>query len=526
MNIRYCKINKKENDMKEIIEKLESGKSRKVIIGILILILALQVVARVYFGCKKQYFHMDEMYSYGLMNYHNLNITDNHDFLNQWHTKEYYQDYLTVNSDEVWDLTPVYENQKNDVHPPVYYLLLRIASTFTINNFSKWTGITLNILLFIFSSILVYLISNRLFHSKVIALIICAFNGFTFMALESTLYIRMYELANLNILLLTYTQLLILDKKQLKFVNCIPIIIALLLGGLTHYYFFIYAAATYIMYVVKCMKEKSYRNLGIYTGAMIVAAIIFLAIFPHAINHVLFGYRGLNGGDGTGYVIKIAAFLNIIVQNLSGYFLVFIPVILYIMTKNREKKYTENKSSNDNIDWLLLPLIAYFFVVAKNAPYLEIRYMIPIGSALTISIIYFIWKFLKQYYIKKHVAIILIIFCTIMIASPFITGNKLSFTYSQFNHIADVIEEKQLPIIYIFDTSRNRFLDDLYLFTLTDKAIVIDSKELDKFEGEIQSQEQYILICNNEEISKEFLKGKNATYIQRMNACDIWQITK
>ena len=90
---------------------------------------------------------MDEMYSYGLMNYNKLNIADNEDFQNVWHNKEYYLDYLTVNQNEKWNLKPVYENQKNDVHPPLYYLLLRISASFTIDRFSKWSGIILNIII-------------------------------------------------------------------------------------------------------------------------------------------------------------------------------------------------------------------------------------------------------------------------------------------------------------------------------------------------------------------------------------------
>lgn len=515
--------------MKKFIERIENRKNRNLVIGILIFIIILQIISRMYFGCQKEYFHMDEMYSYGLMNYHNINITDNKDFYDKWHTKEYYQDYIEVNSDEVWNWSPVYENQKNDVHPPLFYLLLRMASMFTIDGFSKWTGIILNMMLFICSSILVYLISKRIFKSKVMALLVCAFSGFTFLALSSTIYIRMYELANLNILLLVYLQLRLLDKEKLKFVQCIPIIIALLLGGLTHYYFFIFATVIYIMYVAKCVREKSYRNLGIYTGAMIVAAIIFLAIFPHAINHVLFSYRGLNGGNETGYIEKIMRFADIIVRNLSGYFLVLVPVILYIMTKSKEKKL-QDKKEKDNIDWLFLPFVIYFLIVVKNAPYIELRYMIPIGSVATVCFIYFIWKYLKKYYEVEKVISIIAIFGIIMIIIPlilscFVSEARVSFTYSEWNHIADKIEEKGLPIVYIFDKDRNRFLDDMYLFTLVDRSIVIDSKKMKEFEEELQKEKRYILICNNEDVYNEFLKGKNAFYLQHMNACDIWEIT-
>ena len=47
-----------------------------------------------------------------------------------------FEDYLEVNNNEIYNIKPVYENQKNDVHPPLYYLLLRISATFTINKFT------------------------------------------------------------------------------------------------------------------------------------------------------------------------------------------------------------------------------------------------------------------------------------------------------------------------------------------------------------------------------------------------------
>ena len=253
--------------MKNIKEKIIDN---KLVIIILAIIIVLQVVARVYIGEKKEYFHMDEMYSYGLMNYNKLNIADNDDFYNNWHNKQYYKDYLEVNSDEVWNLKPVYENQKNDVHPPLFYLIV-----------------------------------NKLCKNKYIALIASAFSTFTIIGLSATMYIRMYELANFNILLLVYTQLNLIEKVELRFKDCIPVIIALLLGGLAHYYFFIFAFVIYIMYAIKCIKEKKFKNLGIFTGAMVVAAIIFLLIFPFAINHVLFSYIGLSGVGEVKYNEKI-----------------------------------------------------------------------------------------------------------------------------------------------------------------------------------------------------------------------------
>ena len=124
-------------------------KNKKEILIIVILIL-IQSIIYVFVGANKSYLHIDEAYSYGLTNYDKVEIEENADFYNTWHNKEYYEDYLTVNEDEIGDLKPVYENQKNDVHPPLYYLLLRIAMSFSVGSFSKWAGFGLNIVIYAF----------------------------------------------------------------------------------------------------------------------------------------------------------------------------------------------------------------------------------------------------------------------------------------------------------------------------------------------------------------------------------------
>ena len=123
-------------------------KLNKIEIILLILVILLQVIVRVDVGKKKSYIHIDEGYSYGLMNYKKVDIISNDDFYNTWHNSEYYTDYLTISKVERLNFFSVYENQKNDVHPPFYYLMLRIAALFTVEEFSKWSGIVLNILIF------------------------------------------------------------------------------------------------------------------------------------------------------------------------------------------------------------------------------------------------------------------------------------------------------------------------------------------------------------------------------------------
>ena len=127
-----------------------NNKNNKLIIIAFIVIIVLQIIAIVYATSQREYYHIDEIYSYGLMHYKRAFIYENEDFINNWHNSEYFKDYIEINDSEKYDFSAVYNNQAEDVHPPIYYLLLRIACSFNINIFSIWPGTILNIILFIY----------------------------------------------------------------------------------------------------------------------------------------------------------------------------------------------------------------------------------------------------------------------------------------------------------------------------------------------------------------------------------------
>ena len=482
---------------------------------ILIIIILVQILIRIYFGYQKQYFHMDEMYSYGLMNYNKLNIADNEDFLNKWHNKEYFEDYLEVNDNEIYNIKPVYENQKNDVHPPLYYLLLRISATFTINKFTKWTGILLNITIFIISSIMVYLISKELFKNKIYAVLTTLINGLTLISLNSTLYIRMYELCNLNILIITFLHMKIYNKEKIRPINIFLISTFMILGGLTHYYFFIYAFVLYLIYTVKCIKQKNYKNLMIYNIGIFISSVIYILIFPYAILHIFFSYRGVT--VEVDVIKNIVGYCKKINQEFFNGLLPFIIILTGIIAIKPKKS---DIKMNGEMVLLVTPILIYLLTIVLKAPYIETRYIIPIYSSMIIAIAYCLREFVRKRASCKHTLFIISIIFFTIIYSPFVKNTKIEYIYSQYNNIAEKIAEKNLPIIYVFNTKENRILDDLYLFTLVDKSIIIDVENYDKTES------NFILICNNgvnEEKIKSTINGK-IEYVQRMNACNIYEV--
>ena len=193
-----------------------NSKFKEVLVVVILLIV--QTVIYVVCGFNKSYIHMDEAYSLGLASYDKTEIQANDDFYDTWHTGKYYEDYLTVNDDEKDSYSGVYENQKNDVHPPFYYLILRFAMGFNLNNFSMWPGIIVNIVIYMFITIFMYLILQKLLqketHVKEKAILLAFISSITMASLTSVLYIRMYALSTLNVLITAFLHIKLLENKK------------------------------------------------------------------------------------------------------------------------------------------------------------------------------------------------------------------------------------------------------------------------------------------------------------------------
>lgn len=528
--------------------------SKKLTVILFIVIVLLQIAVRVFVGYRKEYFHMDEAYSYGLMNYNKIEIANNSDFYDTWHSKDYYKDYFEIGNDEVSNFKPVYENQKNDVHPPLFYLLLRIASLFTVGNFSKWSGLILNMIIYAFSSVFIFLIAKKLFKNNKKALLTLLFAGLCLGALDMSAYIRMYELANLFVLISTYIHMNLYEKKELEFKDLITVLIVTVLSSLTHYYTLIYIGVLFIIFVMKYIKNKEYKNLIKYIATFVIAAGISLAIFPYSLNHIFNGYRGVGA---TGSFIDFKAFgkdiiiyLGILGKNLFGKKEIAISIIslLIILTicsiiRQKSKNHKNNinintnmnTKTNTNIDTvnfsmkvnkliklILFPMIVYFVLVAKITPYKELRYMMPIISVTMIFIIYItnfvLEKVAENCSRDSHTninhkkrnpinpsavsSIALVLIFTFTTISPIFTGKHLDFTFKRMNNVAERVEKiSDVPALYVFNENNNRFLDDIYLFTKIDNSYIMRLKNANEenikkvFDGK-DIENGILLICN------------------------------
>ncbi len=443
-------------------------KNEKREILIIILILIVQTLVFIIAGINKSYIHMDEAYSLGLASYHRTEIQENEDFYNTWHNKEYYEDYLEVDSDEQNDFSQVYENQKNDVHPPLYYLLLRIAMGFSVGSFSKWPGIILNIIIYGFILIFIYLIIKKILENtnncEKKSAIIALLSSITLASISNVIYIRMYALATLNIVATTYYHLLLLDKRNNDFKLLLPIGIFALFGTLTHYYYLFYLVMLVIMFIIKYVKEKNYKQLGKYLITILLAGIISLIIFPYSIKHMFFGYRGKGAISSlinvSKFLINIFEYILIIdvyIFNNTLFIILLIILFLIIHKKLKGKKYSKTK--NKYIKYIALPTFFYTLLVSILSPYITLRYIVPVSSFMFILVIYSIITLSDNIFKEKTTNRVLICIYLLILIMPCLTNRVIDLaigekcrqeqetSYSSKSEIAEkLISETNLPI--------------------------------------------------------------------------------
>lgn len=511
----------------------------------LIIILAIQLLVYIFLGVQKSYIHMDEAYSIGLTNYDKVEITDNEDFYGNWHNSAYYEDYLSISQEEVKNVKPVYENQKNDVHPPFYYLLLRIAYSFHLNEFSKWPGIILNIIFFICSNILIYKILTKIIKNKKIALLMCLVSGLVISSLESVTYIRMYALNSFILLAIAYLHILNYKKEELDIKNLILIGTATLIASLTHYYNIIYIGIIYLIYAIIYLKNKQYKNLRKYTLTMVIAAICSLAIFPYSIKHIFMGYRGQGVletfKEPSKMISNLANYITILNEKVFNGTLWLIAIFLVgvCIFKLVKNKQITIKVQNEKLLLIIIPAIIYFLFVAVSSPYTEIRYIIPVCNFIFIFVIYELYEVINKVLKEERNSDILIsIILILILVMPLKTNAKVDNLYLQRKEIVSQVTEKygKIPTIYLFNSNQNRFLDDIYMFTKINESYILEVKDAstEKVQEILQNKDisNGIVVWVNEGFEKkqylEMIKNsnnfKNCEHIQRMNACDIYYI--
>ena len=212
----------------------------------------------VYYGSRKEGYHIDEVYSYGLANSEYLpfmhfgesgydvkdwmleygagesfkelftNLWKDYQILKEcgfkWRESVIYQDYLTaqansadtrtstwvsgqdyldyvaVSESNTFNYASVYYNQRGDVHPPLYYIALHTVCSYFPGIFSPWFGLVINILFLGLTLAILYRMVRDYLGGEMTALIVTAVYGLSYGMMSTAMFLRMYALLTLIVM--------------------------------------------------------------------------------------------------------------------------------------------------------------------------------------------------------------------------------------------------------------------------------------------------------------------------------------
>lgn len=455
---------------------------------IIFILLILGISFRVYSGFQKENYHIDEIWSFELINVKDHLTFSRPDFFDTWHTGDFFKEDLIIESDEKLRFDNVTLNTANDVHPPIYYWLLHIFVLLISNGaFSIWGGIILNIVIYILSIFFFYRLSKLILEDHVHALTACLLWGMSIAAVSNTMLIRMYELLTFACILITYLSLNFLkpDKKTAK--NYTIIGVAISFGFLTHYYFLVFVAPLFFILSIYLFENKRYEELFGLFKTILLSFCFSLIAFPWAFNHFFQTIRGqqalYNLLTENGFWNNTAKYLNLLDEILfwgmgTPIFLLLIP--LSIAGKIILKKETPI-FLNKKLILTLVPAVFYFLVIIKIAPYTAVRYIQLILPFFILTFLYMLFRATPLALLNKKYTYSLSILLSIICIASLVKGD-IYYLYKDEKAKWEVYDKQpEVPSVFLVsDTYYWKLIPEFPALSKRESTLYLQTNDVTK----------------------------------------------
>lgn len=509
------------------MDKLYSKKKLIMIFGIM---LSALVVNLFYWGSRKEGFFGDELYSY-----HFVNQTDypyitedrgNETWMNSWHTSDYFLDYLTTDGEEAFDISATYLSIRKDVHPPLYYLLLKIfCSVFSLilpSVFSKWCGILLNILFFILTIPVLFKLAEYFTKSSTFAIITCILYGFSIGAVSTVVFLRMYMMFTFFSVLFTYINALLWkrlweEKSDSGIAAYAALCLSTIMGILSHYYFVVYAFFISAFIWVYSVIAKKYRFAIKYALTMVIGILGSYLIWPDMRNDIFVGYRGEEAFEnfaGSTDWNSFKEFLSVanaeLFSGCSGLILIlFALASIYIMIslwwnvekhitqegnicilferkEKKQKKELQISYADIVIMQIFLAVACYIYLISKIAPYREDRYIFNTFPMVMLVVTYVAHKLLSAMSADR-ISRIIVLFAMFAVMTIGYISPGVNYLYKGTRRnlvIADLYSD--LPTFYISGGSTFRTCGDSVYLSKAPAIYPARVDGIDSFSGALE----------------------------------------
>lgn len=544
--------------------------NRKLFFLVMGLLLLVQMLVAFMFCGKKSGFHYDEYYSYYSSNVTlGLVPTDR-----EWKSREEIANEFMVLDGQQFRFKDVIRMQTYDVHPPFYYLLLHAVCSLTPGVFSKWSGLALNLILFVMSWCILAALTFEMIRAvwdetagRAAAAAVCLLYGFNPALIGGIMLVRMYMLLGVFVLFVTllHVRALRRDMRGLRFY--LPVMVSVYLGFLTHYYFavfmFFLAAATEFYLLFETVEHKTrgqkWKDCFVYAAAVVGAMMAAVISYPACLGHIFRGYRGTEAMgeffDAGNTLGRIRFFVGLLNEYVFGSMLPAVALVLLLMavtlwtvTKLQHREKGSGRAMRYRVVWV--PGIAaagYFAVVTKTALLTAEeanRYQLPVyglilmfvvvSAALLMNrLISLCENGMKPGNVKRMWMVSGLFLLVLLIGElKGLAENRVLFLYEEdAENIAFARENHDVPVVYFYngnlmwmiwdDSLELMQYDQIYFVNMADVSPLTD----DRIAG-AEKVLVYVARGGNAGQAPRAVKGDGEiSRVRELLYCDLYEVT-
>ena len=427
---------------------------------LLFIIIIIQLTLLFYQMDLKTSLSVDEIYTYSLSNSPNrmmffpkiYNKTPSLDLQNRWLDNQVFKDYICVSENNRFNYSNVYDNQIQDTHPPLYYYLIHTICSFFPNSFSKWYGLSLNLIFFIIVQILLFRISKLILKSSKYALFVCIIYGYSLAAIDNFTYISTNSLITLFYLLLLNTVLKCFDNK-ISLLRFMELLLIVVLGGLSHYLFLLHSFVLVATFSFIVLKNRNFKLIAFVLGTTIFSFIFVYFLFPEMLYQIINSINNQEIILGVVNMIPNIGVFAYFIRKILGipfpyYFYLgalgiigFFALVITTFIKNNFEKSYHKYLILTSVSTLITTMVISFGINYNQTEINPLKYFLGFFPIISILIIAILANLNKRY-------LILIVVLLSFSLCTYKTNRFLFIFNKEEVSIEDIVKNKNLVLYF------------------------------------------------------------------------------
>ena len=429
-----------------------------------LLLLAAGLALMLFYASRKQGYHVDELYTYELTNYPGGFYALEDGYLDSWHDGSFYQASLTAG--QPFDYSIPWNNQKIDVHPPLYYCLVYTAESLCPGLGLPWVGLLPNFVCLLAGAAVLYLAAKRLTGHFWPAWTAAACWLLSVGVQGMAVFTRMYSLMMLEGIALVYCHVVLWQALQrgtkpprAVWAGLFAVTMA---GALTQYFFLVFCFFLCGLFGLWLLVTRRFRAAGAYVLAEFGGLGAAYLAFPTMQQHIFSGSRGKQAFSSVFDLSALAdwaASLGRVFRLLAAQFggLLLWAVVLGAAAVVLWRRGLRLRGSGLFAAGLLLASAGYVVLIDKAAPFEADRYYVVVYGAVVLAAAVVLAKL-----VQNKQALLLLALVPVLAAHSTDSNGYLYAEYAPRK--AALAETAALPAVVLnkagYDVAADLFLDE------------------------------------------------------------------